>query len=189
MPTYSSNSQQIKHTATILPSVHVPILRQTFIVKAVHLRNLPALVIAPQQGNFIRVFGFQRQQSRERLQTVIASVHEISHENIIRVGHLASLSKQFFEIVKLRQKRFNMFDWNAETVLVRGCLRKLLRVCKPAARWIPLTRFRWLCRTVSWVCFLVGTCIGARFLSSCLCRLPFRSREQRTPILLVTYKL
>ena len=51
---------------------------QDFTVEAVHLCDLPALVVSPEQGDAVRPLGFQDQQVGERLQAVIPPVHKVS---------------------------------------------------------------------------------------------------------------
>jgi len=53
-------------------------LGQRLTVKSVHLRYLPAFVIASQQRDSVRPLGFQRQKVSEGLQAVIPSVHKVT---------------------------------------------------------------------------------------------------------------
>ena len=49
----------------------------------------------------LRIFRFQRQQPRPRLQAVVSSVNKIPQENVVSVGQFASRHKEFFQIIKL----------------------------------------------------------------------------------------
>ena len=59
-------------------------------VEAVHLRDLPGLVVAAQQCDLVGPLGLERQQPGERLQAVVAAVHEIAQEHVVGVGNLAA---------------------------------------------------------------------------------------------------
>ena len=58
-------------------------------IEAIDLSDLPGLVVAPQQGDLVGPLGLQGQQPGEGLQTVVAAVHEVAHEHIVGVRHLA----------------------------------------------------------------------------------------------------
>lgn len=51
---YSGEGEVIKDLRAVLPRVGVAVLLLAFVVEAVHLGDLPALVIAPQQRDLVR---------------------------------------------------------------------------------------------------------------------------------------
>lgn len=46
---------------------------------------------------------FEGHQASQRLQTVIASVHEVPHKDVVGVRHLATASEQLLEVVELNK--------------------------------------------------------------------------------------
>lgn len=97
----SGNCQHIKHLCAIAPGICVSILGLTLIIKSINLGNLSALVVPSQECNTVRPLGFQYQQVGEGLQTVVASVHKVPHENVVCVWDLATSPEQFTQIIKL----------------------------------------------------------------------------------------
>ena len=76
-------------------------------VESVDLCDLAGLVVAAQQGDLVGPLGLQRQQPGQRLQTVVAAVHEVAHEYVVGVRHLVCVcvwgggdSNRFSALVK-----------------------------------------------------------------------------------------
>ena len=57
-------------------------------VEPVDLRDLPGLVVAPQERYPVRPLGLQRQQPRQRLEAVVAPVHKVPQEDVVRIRNL-----------------------------------------------------------------------------------------------------
>ena len=101
------------------PHVGIPILSETLVVEAVHLSDLSALVVPSDQVNTVRVANLQSQQQQEGLHTVEPAVHEISHEEIVCVGNIATNLKirgiMHYETHKSYEYSFmcklNVQDW------------------------------------------------------------------------------
>lgn len=68
----------IKHLATVPPYARAPVLSHAFVVKAVHLRNLTALVVAPDERYSVRVPYFEREQQQKSFDAVEASVDVVA---------------------------------------------------------------------------------------------------------------
>jgi len=51
----SRQAQVVEDFCAILPDIHAAILLQAFIVKTVHLSDLPRLVVAPNESDTVRV--------------------------------------------------------------------------------------------------------------------------------------
>ena len=66
-----------------------------------HLCDLPALVISSQQRHVRWVPRFAQHQQREDLQAVVASIHEVAHENVVRAGGLPARVKKLEQVMKL----------------------------------------------------------------------------------------
>lgn len=58
-------------------------------------------MIPAKEGHVCRISGLQQHQQREGLQAVVASVHEVPHEYVVRVGHFAASSKELEQVVEL----------------------------------------------------------------------------------------
>lgn len=48
-----SERQIVEQVGQVLPNVRIPVLSQTLVVKAVHLSNLPTLMIASQNSDAV----------------------------------------------------------------------------------------------------------------------------------------
>ena len=59
-------------------SIGIKYFCTNFTIEAIDLCDLPALVVAPQQGDTVGVLGLQGQQLAEGLQAVVAAVHKVS---------------------------------------------------------------------------------------------------------------
>mmetsp|Transcript_18688 Transcript_18688/g.56494 ORF Transcript_18688/g.56494 Transcript_18688/m.56494 type:complete len:285 (+) Transcript_18688:1016-1870(+) len=57
-----SQGQVVKQISEALPDVGIPVLPQALIIEPIHLRNLPALVIASQDGDSVPIPHLQRNQ-------------------------------------------------------------------------------------------------------------------------------
>eukprot|EP00448_Togula_jolla_P022009 CAMPEP_0170576478 /NCGR_PEP_ID=MMETSP0224-20130122/4414_1 /TAXON_ID=285029 /ORGANISM="Togula jolla, Strain CCCM 725" /LENGTH=101 /DNA_ID=CAMNT_0010899323 /DNA_START=251 /DNA_END=556 /DNA_ORIENTATION=- len=85
---YGRDRQVIEDLRAVLPWIGIPILSQTLIVEAVDLCGLPRLVVAADEGDAAWVHDLQHQEQFECLHTVVSSIHEVSHKNIILTGNL-----------------------------------------------------------------------------------------------------
>ncbi len=66
-----------------------------------YLCDLPAFVVPPKQRHVRWVPRFAQHQQREDLQAVVASVHEVAHENVVRAGRLPARIKQLEQVMEL----------------------------------------------------------------------------------------
>lgn len=85
-----SQWQEIKDLSAVPPHVNRAVLPQALIVETVDLGDLSALMISSNQGNSVSVPDFQGQQEQESLNRVEASVHEVSHEDVVGLGAVSS---------------------------------------------------------------------------------------------------
>ena len=93
----SSLTSSYSLPAAIPPGVAVSVLVLTLVIEPVNLSYLPWLMVASEQGYFVRPLRLEHQQSCERLQAVVTSVNKISHEDVVSVGTVATSSKQFLK--------------------------------------------------------------------------------------------
>ena len=60
---------------------------------ATDLCDLPALVVPSEQGHVCWVSSFQQHEQREGFKAVVASVHKVTHEDVVCAGYLATSGK------------------------------------------------------------------------------------------------
>lgn len=77
-----SQGQVVEDFSAIFPRIRVAILAVDLIVKAVDRRDLPGLVVPPQQCDPVGVLHLQAQQQLERLDRVVPPIDEISNEDV-----------------------------------------------------------------------------------------------------------
>jgi hypothetical protein len=75
---YGAQSQIVEHLAAVAPHVCAAVLARTLVVEAVHLRDLPRLVVAADERDAVRIADFVRQQEEEGLDAVEATVDEVT---------------------------------------------------------------------------------------------------------------
>ena len=76
-------------------------LAEALVVKAVDLRDLARLVVAPDECDAVWISHLERQQKQEGLDAVESPVDKVAHEEVVRVGHVAAHFEQLFEVVEL----------------------------------------------------------------------------------------
>ena len=76
----SSQREKVKGICKVLPNVGSGVLSQAFIIETVNLCDLPAFVIATQNGNSARISNFEGEEQGNGLDTVVASINIITHE-------------------------------------------------------------------------------------------------------------
>lgn len=96
----SREAQVIENLSAIAPHVHTAVLAQAFVVKTVDLRDLTTLVIAPDQGDPLRVPHFQGKEEQEGLDGVVSSVHEVAKEEVIPLWAVPAHFEQLPGIVR-----------------------------------------------------------------------------------------
>lgn len=62
------------------PYINTSILPQALVIEPISLCDLPALMVPSDQGYFIWVPDFERQQKEESLNRIESSVNKVSHE-------------------------------------------------------------------------------------------------------------
>lgn len=93
--------QVVEDFGAVAPHVDGPILAKAFVVKAVHLRDLPALVVPADQRNPLRVAHLEGEQEQEGFDGVESSVDEVAHEKVVRLGALTTHLEELHEVVEL----------------------------------------------------------------------------------------
>ena len=118
----------VEYFSAVAPHVDGAELAQALLVKAVHLRDLPALVVAPDERDAVGVADLQRcqmlsvlllrverivarglvgaahlqcQQQQKRFYRIKPAVHEVAHEEVIGVRTLAADFEKLQQVKKL----------------------------------------------------------------------------------------
>ena len=87
---YRCEGQVVEQICEVLPDVRVAIFAEALVVESIDLSDLTRLVIASDQSDTLRVTNFQGEQKKERLDRIVATIDEISHEQVVGVGALAA---------------------------------------------------------------------------------------------------
>jgi len=91
----------VKDVDAVAPHVDGAVLAQALVVEAVDLRDLARLVVAADERDAVGVAHLEREQQQERLDAVVAAVHKVAQEDVVRVGALAAHLEQLNQVVEL----------------------------------------------------------------------------------------
>ena len=86
-----TDAKVVENFAAVFPGIQVTVLAYDFVVEAVSLGDSTRLVVASEEGDASWVLQLQAHQKLEGLDRVVATINEIAHEHISRVGHLSSV--------------------------------------------------------------------------------------------------
>jgi len=96
-----SQRQVVEQLSEDLPHVSISVFAEALVVEAVHLGDLSAFVVASQDGDSVAVTHLQGDQQSHRLHRVVATIHVVTHEEVVGVWGLASNFEKFFQVVEL----------------------------------------------------------------------------------------
>lgn len=74
-------------------------------------------MIPPEQRDFVGPLRLECEEASEGLQAVVTPVHEVTHEDVVRVGNLPARSEQLLQVVKLSVEIY--FKMESEAKIVR----------------------------------------------------------------------
>jgi len=97
----SGEGEVVEDLCAIFPGVGVAVLLLALIVEAVHLGDLPALVVTPEERDLVGPPRLQGKQEGERLETVVATIDEVAHENVVGQGDLTTNPEELQQVVEL----------------------------------------------------------------------------------------
>ena len=97
----SSQGQVVKKLSELLPDVGIAILAQAFVIESVHLSDLSRLVVASQDCDSILIAHLERDEQSDCLHTVVAAIYVVAHEQVVRVGRLATNLEELAQIMEL----------------------------------------------------------------------------------------
>jgi len=97
----SSQGQVIEYLSTVFPDIQRTVFPETLVVEAVDLGDLPAFVVASQEGDSRLIAYFEGEQEDEGLYAVETPVDKISHEEVGNVGRISSYFEELEEVIEL----------------------------------------------------------------------------------------
>ena len=96
-----SDGEVVEEIGAEAPHVGAAVLAHAFVVEAIHLGDLAALMIATQEGDVPWVSGLECEQELEGFNAVVAAVNKVAHEDIAGGGHVATSVKELEEVMEL----------------------------------------------------------------------------------------
>lgn len=93
--------QVVEQVREQLPHVARAVLPHALVEEAVNLCDLSTLVVATEQVDAVGVPRLVAQQQTDRLHRVVAAVDVVAHEEVVRVGRLASDLEELQKVVQL----------------------------------------------------------------------------------------
>lgn len=108
----------VKDISAIPPDIERAILPEAFIIEAIHLRDLTALMITSDQRDQIRIANFICKQQEERLNTIEPAVYKISQEKIAYARNISAISKKLQQVIELSMNIAANCDGRVDTLNV-----------------------------------------------------------------------
>ncbi len=96
-----SQRQVVKKVSQEFPNIRVSIFPHALVVEAIDLGDLARFMVTPQNADSIRVSNLEANEQRHRLHRVVASVHVVTHEEVVGVWRLSPDFKKLDQVVKL----------------------------------------------------------------------------------------
>jgi hypothetical protein len=102
----------VENVGAVPPDIDGTVFPQTFVVEAINLCDLSALMISSDKSDALGVSHLEGKQEEESLHRIVTSIHEIAHEEVVCVGALTADFEKFLEVVKLAMDvTTNLWDW------------------------------------------------------------------------------
>ena len=98
---YRCKRQKVENFCAVTPHVDRSIFSEALIVETINLRNLPALMISPNQCDLISIPYFQSKQQQKCLDRMEPTVYKIPHEYVIGLGAVSSHLEELHQVIKL----------------------------------------------------------------------------------------
>lgn len=99
-----SEGEVIEEIREVSPHIGIAVLPQALVVEPIHLRDLPRLVVASEDGDTVAVAQFEGNKEGDGFDGVIPPVDIITHEEVVGVGRVTANAKELREVV-LRMSR------------------------------------------------------------------------------------
>ena len=97
----SGEAEAVEDLDAGLPNGGGAVFFEALVVEAVHLRDLPGLVVAANQRHALRIAHLECEQQQEGFDRVVAAVDKVSHEDIVDRGHLTADVEELKQVVEL----------------------------------------------------------------------------------------
>ena len=97
----SADSEVIENFCAVLPWVDVTVFAHSLLVEAVNRGNSSGFVITSQKSDAVGVLQLKTEQKLESLDRVVASIDEVTHEDVAGIRNLATFFKKLEEVVEL----------------------------------------------------------------------------------------
>lgn len=110
--------QVIEELSELLPDIGIAVLSEAFIVETVHLCDLPALVVATQNGDSVLEAHFESYKQSDSLYTVVAAIDVITHEEVVCVWRLTSNFEKLTQVMELTVNITTYGDWRTHLLHV-----------------------------------------------------------------------
>ena len=97
----SADSEVIENFCAVLPWVDVTVFAHSLLVEAVNRGNSSGFVVTSQKSDAVGVLQLKTEQKLESLDRVVASIDEVTHEDVAGIRNLATFFKKLEEVVEL----------------------------------------------------------------------------------------
>jgi hypothetical protein len=97
----SGQGKIVEQICKVLPHIGVAVFPETLVVEPVDLGDLARLVVATENGDPVTVTELEGDEKRDCLNRVVASVDIVTHEEVVRVGRVATDAEELGQIVLL----------------------------------------------------------------------------------------
>lgn len=91
--------EEVEQVREVPPDVRAPVLAEALVVEAVHLRDLPTLVVPAEDSYAVAVAQLHRDEQCDGLNGVVPAIDVIAHEEVIGVWRVAADLKELLEVV------------------------------------------------------------------------------------------
>lgn len=98
---HSGEREVVKYVGAVLPGVTITVFALALVVESVDLGDLATLVVSAEECHVLWVPRLEEHEERETLETVVATVNIVTHENVVGAGTLAALVEELKEVVEL----------------------------------------------------------------------------------------
>ena len=109
-----ADTEVIEHVSAVSPWVGITILSHGLFIESVDGSDTSSLVISSQESNVSWPFHLQAKKKLESLNRVVATIDEVSHEDIASLRNLTSSLKKCEQVLELSVEISTDRDWGAD---------------------------------------------------------------------------
>lgn len=96
-----TNTEVVENFGAVFPWVRVTILSDSLIIETVNGSDLSGLVVTSEQGDGAGVLQLEAHEKLESFNGVVASINEVTHENVLGSRDLTTFLEKFQKIMEL----------------------------------------------------------------------------------------